>query len=44
MQIDRLEVRWPAGGTDVVRNVAVNQILTIVEGKGVTGRTPLVRR
>jgi hypothetical protein len=44
MQIDRLEVRWPAGGTDVVRNVTVNQILTIVEGKGVTGRTPLVRR
>jgi hypothetical protein len=42
-QIDQLEVRWPAGGTDVVRNVSVNQILTIVEGKGVTGRAPLVR-
>jgi hypothetical protein len=43
-QIDQLEVRWPAGDTDIVRNVAVNQILTIVEGKGVTGRAPFVRR
>jgi enediyne biosynthesis protein E4 len=43
-QVDRLEIRWPAGGTDVVRNVPVNQILTIVEGKGVTKRTAFVRR
>jgi hypothetical protein len=43
-QIDQLEIRWPAGGTDVVRNLPVNQILTVVEGKGVTGRTPLVQR
>ena len=43
-RIDRLEIRWPAGGTDVVRNVPANQILTIAEGKGVTRRTPFVRR
>jgi hypothetical protein len=42
-QIDQLEIRWPAGGIDVVRNVPINQILTIVEGKGVTVRAPLVR-
>ena len=43
-QIDRLEIRWPAGGTDVVRNVSVNQLLTIIEGQGLTERTPFVRR
>jgi hypothetical protein len=41
--IDRIEVRWPAGATEVVENLAVNQMVTIVEGKGVTERTPLAR-
>jgi enediyne biosynthesis protein E4 len=41
---DRLEIRWPAGETETIQNVQANQILTIVEGKGVTARTPLVRR
>lgn len=43
-RIDRLEVRWPGGDTEAVQNVAVNQIVTIVEGKGVTARAPLARR
>jgi hypothetical protein len=43
-QIDRLEIRWPAGATDVVRNVPANQIVTIAEGEGVTGRRPFVSR
>jgi hypothetical protein len=34
--IDRLEIRWPNGQTETVSNVAVNQIVTITEGKGVT--------
>jgi hypothetical protein len=42
--IDRLEVRWPAGETEVASNLAANQIITITEGKGVTERKPLVRR
>jgi hypothetical protein len=42
-RIDRIEVRWPAGATEVVENLAVNQIVTIVEGKGVTERMPLSR-
>jgi len=43
-RIDRLEVRWPAGATEAVENVAANQILTITEGRGVTARAPLARR
>ena len=43
-RIDRLDVRWPAGETEVVQNVPINHVVTIVEGKGVTTRTPFVRR
>ena len=39
--IERLEVRWPNGQMETVPNVAVNQIVTITEGKGVTGRVPM---
>jgi hypothetical protein len=40
---DRLEVRWPAGKSDVVENVAANQIITIREGEGVVAATPFMR-
>ena len=40
---ERLEVHWPAGSTDVLRNVAANQILTIREGEGIVARKPLNR-
>ena len=30
--IDRIEVRWIGGGTDVVENVAVDRVVTITEG------------
>jgi hypothetical protein len=43
-RIDRLEIRWPDGASEVVPNAPVNQIVTVVEGKGVTARTPLTRR
>jgi len=42
--IDRLEVRWPAGGTEVLRNLPANSILTIVEGEGVIGYEPFAGR
>jgi len=38
---ERLEVHWPAGSTEVFRNVAANQILTIREGDGIVARKPL---
>ena len=43
-RIDQLEVRWPNGQKEVVEGAAVNQILTVTEGKGVTARRPFVRK
>lgn len=40
---DRLEVKWPSGRTDVLQNVPANQIITIQEGRGISGRTRFVR-
>jgi hypothetical protein len=38
--VQRLEVRWPRGATEVFSNVAANQILTIREGDGIVARKP----
>jgi hypothetical protein len=43
-RIDQIEVRWPAGGTDVARSLPANQIVTIVEGDGVTKLTKFAGR
>jgi enediyne biosynthesis protein E4 len=43
-RIDRLDVRWPNGQNEVIEGAAVNQILTVTEGKGITARTPLTRK
>ena len=43
-RIDRLEVRWPNGQNEVVEGAAVNQIVTVTEGKGITARTPFAQR
>jgi hypothetical protein len=32
-RVDRIEVRWVGGGTDVVEDVAVDRIVTITEGQ-----------
>ena len=40
---ERLEVRWPSGRTEVVANVAANQIVTLKEGNGIVSRAPLTR-
>ena len=42
--VDRLEIRWPSGQVETLTNLAPNQMLTITEGKGVTSRSPFVRR
>jgi len=42
--IDRIDIRWPAGESEVVRNVAANQRITIVEGEGITARKPFAHR
>jgi hypothetical protein len=41
--IERVEIRWPSGATENLTGLAVNQIVTIVEGKGVTARSPFAR-
>jgi hypothetical protein len=41
---DRLEIRWPSGVVDMFENVEANQILTVVEGKGITSRKPFEKR
>ncbi|HXH25872.1 MAG TPA: CRTAC1 family protein [Vicinamibacterales bacterium] len=42
-QADRIEVRWPSGHIDVVRNVPANRIVTIREGEGLVGGVPFDR-
>jgi hypothetical protein len=43
-QVDRLELRWPSGRTEVLQNIAANAIITVVEGEGITARMPLAGR
>jgi enediyne biosynthesis protein E4 len=40
---DRIDVRWPSGRTETVSRVAVDQIVTIEEGKGIVARVPVSR-
>ncbi len=40
---DRIDILWPSGRTEVLRNVAVNQIVTVGEGRGIVRTSPLVR-
>jgi enediyne biosynthesis protein E4 len=38
---DALEVNWPSGGTDKLSNLAVDQAITIQEGKGIVATRKL---
>jgi hypothetical protein len=40
-RVDRLEVEWPSGMVDVLENIDTNQIITVVEGRGLTASQPL---
>ena len=40
---ERLEIRWPDGSTELVENLAANQLVTVRQGKGIVNRTPLAR-
>jgi hypothetical protein len=38
-RVDSIEIRWPSGGgTEIIRNVPVNQFLFIQQGKGIVKR------
>jgi len=38
--IDTVEVSWPSGAKDVIKNLPTDFIYTIVEGEGVKQKTP----
>jgi hypothetical protein len=40
-RVDQLEIRWPGGRREIIRDVAANQILTVTQGQGVTARAPM---
>jgi hypothetical protein len=40
-KMDTLEVSWPSGQTETLRDVSADFIYTITEGKGITARVPL---
>ena len=42
-QADRLEVRWPSGRVEVLRNIEADQIITVREGQGIVRRTPFTK-
>jgi hypothetical protein len=42
-RVDRLEVKWPSGRSDVMTNVPANQIITIREGEGIVNTLPFAR-
>jgi enediyne biosynthesis protein E4 len=43
-RIERVDIRWPSGTNDVIRNVPVNHIVTVVEGQGLKEATRFNRR
>jgi hypothetical protein len=43
-RIDRLDVRWPGGRVDTMREVAANQIVTVTEGRGITAQSRFAGR
>ena len=43
-RLETVEIRWPNGGVETIREVAAGQQVTVTEGRGVTARAPLTRR
>ncbi len=43
-RVQRLDIRWPDGQTETIRDLDSGQIVTVTEGQGATSRTPLTGR
>jgi hypothetical protein len=43
-QADAIEVRWPSGQTDTLKNVRADQIITLKEGAGLAGAQALKKK
>jgi hypothetical protein len=41
---EAVEVQWPGGAVEKIGALPAAQIVTITEGKGVTGKTPYAAR
>ena len=41
---DAIEIRWPSGQIDQLKDVPADQIITIKEGSGIIASTPLAKR
>jgi enediyne biosynthesis protein E4 len=41
--VDSVEVSWPSGQKDIIKNLATDFIYTIVEGQGITSKTALAK-
>jgi hypothetical protein len=37
-RVDRLEIRWPSGATEVLRDIRADRYVTVVEGQGISER------
>ena len=42
-RVDQLDVRWPSGRTEIIRDVAANHIVTIREGDGIVRAVPFAK-
>jgi hypothetical protein len=42
-RVERIDVRWPTGEVEIIRDVASDQIVTVTEGRGITARSAFVR-
>jgi len=40
-KIDTVEIRWPSGQTELLRDVSADVIYTLTEGHGITARVPM---
>lgn len=43
-KVDAMEVRWPSGQVDHLKNIAADHVVTVEEGKGIIASKPLRRR
>ncbi len=34
-KVDLLEIRWPSGGVDTLKNIKANQLIFVKEGSGI---------
>jgi len=42
--VERLEVRWPSGGTDTIEGLPAGHVVTVREGKGLVEQQPFATR